>query len=381
MKKFIREVSGLGFKLGIKGLKATAKAAAKAAPPMIFGAAEFAKDTSSDAYYVFAGRKKKERLVAKLNRQNSKFKLKKIAFNKDKPFLDACVLSGLTASEMMMRGVPADVQEAFEKAYPQLSAETSFLESWEGMTDYEARLGFVSGIKGKLFEIKYVDHLNETLEPGYVASMALDPTQKGWDIQIEGPNQEVQELLQLKATTSTSYIKDAIEQYPEIDVITLSDLQGQLGSISSITNVSASNISSADLMQEIDGATDDSSFFFPAVPLLALGYIVFSNYKEQDISHFKKHQRFGKRASNLVLNTSIISAAATPFIGIPLVLGKQFLVRGARRDKEIIQFLKSQIKQSKSTQKVWEKQTSRRSFLKGLGVASATLVRTPKIVR
>ena len=52
------------------------------------------------------------------------------------------MLSGLTASEMMMRGVPADVQEAFEKAYPQLSAETSFLESWEGMSDYEARLGF-----------------------------------------------------------------------------------------------------------------------------------------------------------------------------------------------------------------------------------------------
>jgi len=381
MKKFIREVSGLGFKLGIKGLKATAKAAAKAGPPMIFGAAEFTKDTSSEAYYVFAGRKKKERLVAKLNRQNSKHKLKKLDFNNDNPFVDACVLSGLTASEMMMRGVPSDVQEAFEKAYPQLSAETSFLESWEGMSDYEARLGFVSGIKGKLFEVKYVDHLNETLEPGYLASMALDPTQKGWDIKIEGPNQEVQELLQLKATTSTSYIKDAIEQYPEIDVITLSDLQGQLGSISSITNVSASNISSAELIQEIDVATDDSSFFFPAVPLLALGYIVFSNYKEQDISHFKKHQRFGKRASNLVLNTSIISAAATPFIGIPLVLGKEYLFRGARRDKEIIHFLKSQIKQSRNTQKVWEKQTSRRSFLKGLGVASATLVRTPKIVR
>ena len=99
MKKFIRKVSGLGFKLGIKGLKATAKAA----PPIIFGAAEFTKDTSSDAYYVFAGRKKKEKLVAKLNRQNSDHKLKKLTFNNDYPLADACVLSGLTASEMMMR--------------------------------------------------------------------------------------------------------------------------------------------------------------------------------------------------------------------------------------------------------------------------------------
>lgn len=377
MKKFISKASGLGLKLGIKGLKATAKAA----PPMIFGAAEFTKDLSSDTYHVFAGRKKKEKLIEKLNLQNSKHKLNKLAFNNDYPFADACVLSGLTASEMMMRGVPADVQDAFEKAYPELSTQTSFIESWEGMSDYEARLGFINGIKGKLFEIKYVDHLNQTLEPGYVASMALNPAQKGWDIKIEGPNQEVQELLQLKATTSTSYIKDAIEQYPEIDVITLSDLQGQLGSISSITNVSASNISSADLMQEIDGATDGSSFFFPAVPLLALGYIVFSNYKEQDISHFKKHQQFGKRASKLAVDASIISATATPFIGIPLVLGKELLFKGARQNKEIIQFLKAQIKNNKKTQKVWEKQTSRRSFLKGLGLASATLVRSPKLAR
>jgi hypothetical protein len=377
MKNILKKVSGSLVKLAGKGVVVSAKAL----PPMLFGAAQYTKDLSSDSYYVFSGRRKKEKLIAKLNLQNSKHKLKKLSFNSDYPFADACVLSGLTASEMMMRGIPADVQEAFDKAYPELSTQTSFLESWEGMSDYEARLGFMSGIKGKLFEIKYVDHLNETLESGYVASMALDPTQKGWDIKIEGPNQEVQELLQLKATTSTSYIKDAIEHYPEIDVITLSDLQGQLGSISSITNVSASSISSADLMQEIDGATDGSSFFFPAVPLLGLGYIVFSNYKEQDISHFKKHQRFGKRASNHVVNASIISATATPFIGIPLVLGKEYLFRSARQDKEIIQFLKSQIKQSKNTQKAWEKQTSRRSFLKGLGVASATLVRTPKFTR
>ena len=73
MKKFIRKATGLGLKLGIKGLKE----GSKAAPPFILGAAEFTKDTSSDAYYVFAGRKKKEKLVAKLNRQNSEFKLKK----------------------------------------------------------------------------------------------------------------------------------------------------------------------------------------------------------------------------------------------------------------------------------------------------------------
>ena len=74
--------------------------------------------------------------------------------------------------------------------------------------------------------------------------------------------------------------------------------------------------------------------------------------QKPDLSQFKKHQKFGKRASNLVLNTSIISATATPFIGIPLVIGKEYLFQGARKNKEIIKFLKSQIRNNKKTQNI-----------------------------
>ena len=126
MKNILKKVSGSLVKLAGKGVVVSAKAL----PPMLFGAAQYTKDLSSDSYYVFSGRRKKEKLIAKLNLQNSKHKLKKLSFNSDYPFADACVLSGLTASEMMMRGIPADVQEAFDKAYPELSTQTSFLESW-----------------------------------------------------------------------------------------------------------------------------------------------------------------------------------------------------------------------------------------------------------
>ena len=377
MKKILKKATTGLIKLAGKGVMMTAKAT----PPVLSGVAHFAKDLSSDSYYVFAGNKKKQKLIKKLNLKNSQHRLKKLKFKSEYPFADACVLSGLTAGEMFVRGVPNEVQEAFEKAYPNLSSEQSFLDTWSGFEDYESRLGFISAIKGKLFEIMYVEHLNENLESGYSAAMALDPTQQGWDIKIIGPDQEITELLQLKATTSTSYIKEAITQYPEIDIVTLSDLQGQLASISSLTNVSASDISNEDLMIQINEATDGSTFFFPTVPLLALGYLVFSGYREKDISQFKKHQKFGKRASNLLLNTSIISATATPFIGIPLVIGKEYLFKGARKNKEIIKFLKSQIKNNQKTQKIWERQTSRRSFIKGLGLASATLIRNPKPIR
>ena len=350
----------------------------KVSPPLILGVSQFIKELGSDSYYVVRGNKKKQKLIKKLNKQNIQFSLKRMKFKSSHEFADACVISGLTASQMLYSGIPEDVQEAFEKAYPGLASENSFIDTWSSYDDYDSRLGFVNGIKGKLFEIKYVEHLNENLEPGYVAAMSNNPINEGWDIKITGPNNEVENLLQLKATTTASHVKDAIEKYPQIDVVTLSDLQGQLSSINSISNVTASNISNEDLMLQIGEATGNQTFFFPTAPLLALGYLIFDSYKESDLSKFKKHQQFSKRASSLAFDTTIISASATPFIGIPLVLGKAYLFRGARKNKEIIKYLKAQIEKSKETQSIWERQISRRDFLKGLAIASAGLTRIKK---
>jgi hypothetical protein len=351
---------------------------AKVSPPIISGVSQFIKELGSDSYYVVHGNKKKQKLIKKLNKQNIQFNMKRMKFKANHEFADACIISGLTASQMLYSGIPGDVQEAFEKAYPNLAAENSFIDTWSSFDDYEARLGFVNGIKGKLFEIKYVEHLNENLEPGYVAAMSNNPINEGWDIKITGLNNEVEKLLQLKATTTVSHVKEAIYNYPEIDVVTLSDLQGQLSSINSINSITASNISNEDLMLQIGEATGNQAFFFPTAPLLALGYLIFDSYKESDLTKFKKHQQFSKRASNLIFDTTIISSSATPFIGIPLVLGKAFLFKGARKDKEMVRYLKAQLEKSKETQKIWERQVLRRDFLKGLTIASAGLTRIKK---
>ena len=346
---------------------------AKVAPPFVSGVAQATNEFMSNSYYVFRGDKKKQKLIKKLIGQNIQFNLKRRKFKSSYEFADACVLSGLTATQMLHKGVPKDVQEAFEKQYPDLAAENSFIDTWSSYDDYEARLGFVNGIKGKLFEIKYVEHLNENLDAGYTASMSDSPVNEGWDIKITGPNNEIENLLQLKATTTAGYVKDAIKSYPEIDVVTLSDLQGQLSSINGIENVTISNISNEDLLSPISEATEtgNQAFFFPTIPLLAVGYLIFDSYKESDISTFKQHQQFSKRASNLAFDATVISAAATPFIGIPLVIGKAILFRGARKKREIVKYLKAQLEKNKETQKIWERQVSRRDFLKGLAIASA----------
>ena len=96
---------------------------AKVSPPVISGVSQFVKELGSDSYYVVHGNKKKQKLIKKLNKQNIQFNMKRIKFKSNHEFADACIISGLTASQMLYSGIPEDVQEAFEKQYPNLAAE------------------------------------------------------------------------------------------------------------------------------------------------------------------------------------------------------------------------------------------------------------------
>ena len=373
MKKIL--LKGTGFVL--KNSQKLIAGAIKTSPAIVSGFYDFSRDTLSDSYFAVRGKKIKKNLIKKLDKQNTEFNLKKLEFKNDYPLSDAYILSGLTAYEMSSSGIPSDVSKAYELAFPNLAKETNFIDSWNSFDDYESRLGFISAIKGKLFEVKYLDHLNNNLEAGYKAELAEVPTQAGWDIKVSGPDNEISELLQLKASTSLDYVKTAIETYPEIDVITLSDLEGQLSSINDIDKISASPISNQGLEEDISSASDNDLGILNLAPLISVAYIVFSGYREKDISEFKKHQKIVKRFSNLSLNTAIIGISG-PIIGISLVLGREILFRNARKDKEIIKYLKNQIKKNKETQKFWEKRVSRRTFLKGLVAASSMMILKPK---
>ena len=64
----------------------------------------------------------------------------------------------------------------------------------------------VPSVKGKLFEIEMVDHLNRGgLPDGLHVVIAESATKPGWDIQITDANGQVSELLQAKATESVSF--------------------------------------------------------------------------------------------------------------------------------------------------------------------------------
>ena len=299
-------------------------------------------------------------LQQKLRVKNSEYQAKRIKKAEKYPFIDSAVLSGLTLADMLANGVPADVSEAYELAFSGKAETMSFIEAWQSYDSHEARLGFISAMKGKLFEVKYVDHLNETLETGYFAQIADSPTQAGWDIEILGPNQEVINQIQLKATTSASYVRDAIEQYPYIDVVTLEDLEGHFALTESGVTISA--FSNEDLTEELLGALDFNMESLP--PLIAMGFVVFSAYRQKDLTSFQRNTSIGERGSRLGINGGILMFTGLP--GIPVIFSKEYLLKKGRQKKEIIKDLKRQLAMQKASFKSWNKRVSRRQFLRGL---------------
>ena len=111
---------------------------------------------------------------------------------------------------------------AYRLAYPDMAVEVPFREAArEVANDPDRLVGFISGVKGKLFETQYVDQLNGgKLPDGFHASLAQSATQPDWDIQIIDDHGHVVDLLQAKATDSMGYVQQALTQNPQIDVVT-----------------------------------------------------------------------------------------------------------------------------------------------------------------
>ncbi|ACV57082.1 conserved hypothetical protein [Alicyclobacillus acidocaldarius subsp. acidocaldarius DSM 446] len=140
--------------------------------------------------------------------------------------ISSCLIADWVSSQAMDPSVlTPEMTEAFHLQYPHLT-----FDDLRRMSPAELQ-GVVNGWSGKLFEVMVRDMLNKGewvgdihLQPGQHAVLADSPTQPGWDIRIVNADGSTDELLQLKATSSLSYVKAAIEQHPNIHVIATSDV-------------------------------------------------------------------------------------------------------------------------------------------------------------
>ncbi len=159
----------------------------------------------------------------------------------------------LYADQIDQSAITPQMWEAFGEAFPNRS-----IEDLEHLSPEEIK-GWLSPWKGKLFEVDVRDRLNAgeivgdiRLGPGHVAVLAESANQPGWDLQIiNDTDRTIVDALQLKATDSMSYVKNALERYPDIDILATDEVASRMPSL-----VMNSGISDAQLEQQIESPVE-----------------------------------------------------------------------------------------------------------------------------
>lgn len=227
--------------------------------------------------------------------------------------LDLLVVGGVTLSQVLRNpaSVPENVQQAFALAYPNLAQTQNFSDAVARMSS-DGLVGLVSGVKGKLFELELVEHLNSGgLPDGYHAEIAGSATQPGWDIRVLDESGQVSELLQAKATESAQYVQEALRRYPDIDVTTTTEVHAQLTALGLAENVRSSGISEAVLQAKVEaaaaGANFDASDLVPSS--IGLAVIALSVFMKKDASLREKGEYFGQRSAKAGVSAGVGKAA------------------------------------------------------------------------
>ena len=195
--------------------------------------------------------------------------------------------------------------------------------------------GFIGGVKGKYFEVLVADRLNAgatlgdlRLGPGQVARLASSPFQPGWDLEILGRSGRSLEQIQLKATESMSYVKGALERYPDIRVAVPAGVGGTSDSVIS-TNISHAHLERAaqGYVEEISkrglaaAMADATGFVLRAVPLTSLviittteGYRVLAGRATLRAAMSSGSKRLAKASAYNVIGMALASAGLGPMV-------------------------------------------------------------------
>lgn len=262
---------------------------------------------------------------------SEKFTYKKnlSASNTKQALYDSLFTAAAAPLGVSFSSIPEDVEEAYSLAYPNLAKEISLKDLVENSSITEVT-GYINGIKGKLFELRYVDYLNETLPSGWEAHLADSATQKGWDVVVLDDSGSAVEYIQLKATNDVSYVKNALETYPDIDMVTTEEVFNQLSMNEAISgNIENGGFENSTLTEEVAKIFSDPSLVDSGIDLtpsiIPLVIIAYSVSRKKNMSSYERGEEFGGRALSSYLAYLAGGTAASISGFWPLAIGVSLL--------------------------------------------------------
>lgn len=259
--------------------------------------------------------------------------------------LDTLVVGGMTLSEILHSPgkIPHDIALAFKLQYPDLAKPETFADAIRHASP-DQLVGLTSGVKGKLFELTLIDHLNSggNLPPGFHAELAHGATQPGWDLKVLDPHGHVVDLIQAKATDSVEYVRQALERYPDIDVTTTHDVYAHLAALGMAQHVTDSGVPLAALNADVAHAVANVSDQFHGISFvpstLSLAIIGLSVLMDKHETWAMAGRQFGKRTGKAGVAVGTAKAALvvtqTWWMGLLAGVGSRLLAAYGGRKRE-----------------------------------------------
>jgi len=287
-------------------------------------------------------------LREKLRQQGMRYRAAVASGWQANPAAEALAVGGSLLADIIRTGqTPDDVEKAYELAYPHVADTMTFAEEAARLHSQEL-VGLVNGVKGKLFEMKYVDYLNSgELPDGYTAHLASSSVQPGWDIAVSGPDGHTAEFLQLKAADSVSYVKEALAQHPDIQVVTTDEVYDKLVLHGAAGGVSDSGISNAALGEHVSHVAGDAALQIHwAPPVIALALHAFSAYRlEADLDGKVRYfgERSGKSWLCYLLGGAVAATTQVGWLGLVTGIGTRYLAAKGKARRELCQEMEKQV--------------------------------------
>ena len=247
----------------------------------------------------------------------------------------AAIAADVSLDDVMDLGRKPDadplLRDAFYRQYPNVD-----LESLAGASEKQLD-GLANGVKGKYFEMLVCDRLNAgerlgelRLEPGQTAHLAESSTQPGWDLRFENENGSLDEFVQLKATESMGYVKEALVEYPDIRVVVPSEVDAGADYVlgTDISNQQLDDIIEAQIGELADSVSDnvldigaEATFdFIPFVSMIASGIIEGGRYLTGRSTLQEAFRRGAKRMGKASVYNALGVALAPSGAGVPVVM-------------------------------------------------------------
>ena len=140
-------------------------------------------------------------------------------------------------------------------------------------------------------------------------------------------------------------MKEALDRYPNIDVVTTDEVYSQLLMAGYGDHVTASGITEHALHGAVQSATDAAATHFSFAPsIISLAVIAFSSYTQEGLDEYQRSKNFGERSTRSYLaylaGGVVAVATGTWWIGVIGGVGSRLLLGRGRTKREQLRALK-----------------------------------------